>query len=236
MSDTFRNARHRSPPIALLDPMSKQRPWRRRRVGLAVSGVVVFTLVAVVADVLVASSGRREEAASGGSGAHVYSVRSPRPGWPAPPLELPSATGGSYDLASFRGKERVLLFFQAGLRCEPCWAELRAMARDSAFAGLPLGSVVSITTEPLRILERNISAERISYPVLADSTRAVSHAYNTLVPGPVGGGRDGQTFILVGRDGRIVWRADYGPASSVRLIVPVAVLVRELRKAIEGTS
>lgn len=205
-----------------------------RRVGVAVLGGVA-AVTAVAYAVAGGGGSRRDKVASDGSGAGVYSGRSPGPGELAPPLNLPSATGGSYDLAAFRGKERVLLFFQHGHACGPCWAQLRAMARDPGFRALPLGSVVSVTTDPLDVLKREVSAERISYPVLADGTRAVSHAYNTLVSA-VGGGHDEQTFILVGRDGRILWRADYGPAASFRKPVPIAVLVRELHTALEGES
>lgn len=221
----------------MLGPVTRPRrvARQRSRVGLAASAAAVTALASVAVIVLVGSGDSREGTGSGGSGVYRYAVRPPGPGEPAPPLDLP-ATGGRYDLAGFSGKEPVLLFFQAGPTCEPCWAQLRAMARHAGFGALPLGSVASIATAPLKLLEEKVSAERISYPVLADSRRAFSRAYNTLGPRARRGGRDGQTFILVGRDGRILWRADYGPAASTGTVVPVAVLVRELRKALEGGS
>ena len=42
---------------------------------------------------------------------------------------------------------------------------------------------------------------------------------------------DGHTFILVGPDGHIRWRADYGGAPNYTMYVPVDRLLADLAKA-----
>jgi hypothetical protein len=46
----------------------------------------------------------------------------------------------------------------------------------------------------------------------------------------MGSSRDGHSFVLIGPDGRIRWRADYGGAPDYTMYVPVANLLADLRK------
>lgn len=202
-----------------------------RRSGARAAIVIGFAAAALAAGlvyVLGDGDGSRKPDSSADMGG--LAVRSPGPGEPAPPLSLPSTVGEAYDLAGFRDKEPVLLLFQPGVRCERCWAELRAMARDVGFDALPIGSVASVATAPLGVVRRKARSERISFPVLADSSGSVSRAYNAL-PRATRSVRSRHTFVLVGRDGRILWRADSAGAPP-----PLDVLVRELDKALEDGS
>ena len=47
------------------------------------------------------------------------------------------------------------------------------------------------------------------------------------------GDRDGHSFILVGKNGRILWRADYGGAPKYTMYVPDDVLLTQLRAHIK---
>lgn len=204
---------------------------RRRGARAGVVGgfvAVAAALVGVFVYVLGDGEGSREPPAPAVLGGAA--VRSPGPGEQAPPLNLPSATGGSYDLAGFRGKEPVLLLFQDGVRCKACWAELRAMARNAGFDALPIGSVASVATAQPGVLRSKARSERISFPVLADSSGSVSRAYNVL-PRATRRAPSRHTFVLVGRDGRILWRADGTGA-----LPQLDALVRELDRALEGGS
>jgi peroxiredoxin Q/BCP len=69
-------------------------------------------------------------------------------------------------------------------------------------------------------------------PVLSDPDLAVSRAYHANDYGMMGTRRDGHTFIVVGPDGRIQWRADYGGAPAYTMYVPVDVLVADLRRGL----
>lgn len=199
----------------------RRRPW-----------LVVLALLPVLAGLyLLRPDGDRGRPPSGGSGAYPYEVGSPGVGEEAPPLRLPS-TIGSYDREAFEGKETVLLLFQEGVGCPVCWRQLRALAHDPGFGGLPIGSVVSVTTDPLLALERASRQERISFPVLSDRALRASRAYGTLRYSKRPGRRNGNTLILIGKDGRILWRADYGGAPRHNLAVPAKIITSEISEAL----
>ncbi|MDP8970738.1 MAG: redoxin domain-containing protein [Actinomycetota bacterium] len=174
----------------------------------------------------------------GGSGAtgadtgpsgYAYQVGQPGPGEPAPPITLASAGGGTFDLADARG-ETVLLYFQEGLMCQPCWNQLTDIeARWSDFEQLGIDRVVTITTDPVDALRQKVQLEGITSTVLSDGDKRVSRAYDTLSYGMMGGSHNGHSFIVIGPDGQIVWRADYGGAPDYTMRLPVDALLKDLR-------
>ncbi len=175
--------------------------------------------------------------ASHGGGTYPYAIGSPGPGDSAPPLTLPSTSGGTFDLASYRGKQQVLLFFQEGLTCEPCWTQLQALQKDlSKFRALGIGPIVSITTDPIDQIKQKVKDEGIAIPVLADvgARFSSSSAWGTnKYQMQMMGERDGHTFILVGKDGRIRWRADYGGAPKYTMFVPDDTLLKQMREGVK---
>lgn len=105
-----------------------QQQARRRLLGVTVAVVV---LVAVGALYLVYRSGNSGAASGGGGRAVPYQVGRPGIGTTAPGFDLASSTGGRLSLASLRGKT-VLLYFQEGLTCQPCWDQIRDLERAKA--------------------------------------------------------------------------------------------------------
>jgi peroxiredoxin len=210
---------------------------RALRIGGA---AVLFVGIAVLAlgAIFYANSQNRSSSGAPGSGdakagEYAYKVGSPGPGEKAPPIRLPSTKGGTFDLGSARG-ESVLLYFQEGLMCEPCWDQLKDIeARRGEFQDLGIDRVVSITTDPLGALEQKVESKGISTPVLSDPNLAVSKAYNTNKYGMMGKSRNGHSFIVVGPDGEIKWRADYGGAPGYTMYVPVENLLADMRKGLE---
>ena len=174
----------------------------------------------------------------GGSaaGQYTFTVGQPGPGATAPAIQLPSTAGGTFDLAALRGKT-VLLYFQEGLTCQPCWDQLKDIDQSlGQFHALGIDSVVSITTDPLNTLQQKVADESINLPVLSDTNLAVSTAYNANQYGMMGSSRDGHTFILVGPDGRIKWRADYGGPPNYTMFVPISNLIADLRQGLAGST
>ena len=170
------------------------------------------------------------------AGKYPYQVGSPGPGKVAPPIRLASTAGGTFDLASQRGRS-VLLYFQEGLTCQPCWDQLKDIEANWArFQALGIGSMVSITTDPLKDLRQRVADEGLSTPVLSDSELAVSRAYRANSYGMMGDSRDGHSFIVVGPDGRIAWRADYGGAPRYIMDVPAGALLADLAKGLGKTQ
>ena len=141
-----------------------------------------------------------------------------------------------FDLASLRGKT-VLLYFQEGLTCQPCWDQLKDIeSQSNAFHALGIDMIVSITTDPLDALKQKVADAGLSTLVLSDPSLVVSRAYTANGYGMMGGSRDGHTFIIVGPNGRIEWRADYGGAPDYTMYVPVPNLIADIRAGLNGGS
>ena len=163
-----------------------------------------------------------------------YAVGAPGVGQPAPDFELPRATGGSYRLSAQRGKN-VLLYFHEGLGCAPCWQQMFDIEKDlDRFTAIGVDEMVAISIDPLAAQAEHAQVMGVTLPVLADSDRSVSRAYDALSYGMMGGASPGHTFILVGPDGVIRWRADYGGPPKFSMYVPDDTLLSELRRVIGG--
>jgi len=170
------------------------------------------------------------------AGQYPYQVGKPGPGAKAPPIRLPSTAGGTLDLASLRGQgtplraQRVLLYFQEGIMCQPCWDQLKNIESNmEGFRALGIGSIVTITTDPIDALRQKAALERLSTPVLSDPDLSVSKAYDANSYGMMGRSRNGHSFIVLDRDGTILWRADYGGAPKYTMYVPVPNLLADMR-------
>ena len=200
-----------------------------RRLGLQVAGAVTLAVVALGAIFLVNSLDGSGKAKQGKAGEFAFEVGDPGPGEKAPPIILPSTDGRTFDLASQRGKT-VLLYFQEGLMCQPCFDQIKDIERDMApLRALGIDRIVSITTDPLDQLQVKVNDDGISTPVLSDPDLAVSKDYSANQYGMMGTSRDGHSFIVVGPDGRIRWRADYGGPPNFTMYVPPSNLVADIR-------
>jgi peroxiredoxin Q/BCP len=211
---------------------------RRKRLalwgGVAVAAVIagLYALSAVGG----AGGGASEAGADNpsGSSGYKYAVGLPGPGEPAPPIELASTTGKAFDLAAYKGKENVLLYFQEGLMCQPCWDQIVAIERElPKFKAVGIGPIVSITGDPLRLIEQKAADEGIRSMVLADPGYTVSDAYDARSYGMMSGQMAGHSFILVGKNGRIMWRGDYGGAPDYTMFVPTDALLTDLRQGLK---
>lgn len=207
-----------------------------RRLGPVPVWAILVAVVGVVGIVAVAAANTLSGA---GSGPKLrYDVGQPGVGQMAPDFELASATGGllggSFKLSEQRGKE-VLLYFHEGLMCAPCWKQVDDIQADLAkFRDLGIDVVAAISIDPAAAQQPRAQQRGISFPVLADADRAVSAEYDALSYGMMGGSTPGHTFILVGADGVIRWRADYGGAPDFTMYVPNTTLLAELRKVLGG--
>lgn len=169
---------------------------------------------------------------NGLAGRYPYAVGSPGPGQMAPPIRLPTTAGGTFDLAKMRGKT-VLLYFQEGVTCKPCWTQIRDIdANLGKFRALGIDTVVTIAVDPLSALKQMAADANLSTPVLSDDNLAVSAAYHANDYGMMGTSLDGHSFILIGPDGHIKWRADYGGAPVYTMYLPVRNLLADIRKGV----
>lgn len=210
-------------------PARTHRQDRNRRQLAAVAAAVLIALLGLY---LVYASGSEGAAnASGATPARDFQVGQPGAGAAAPGIALASTTGRQVSLADYRGKN-VLLYFQEGLGCQPCWDQLRDLeARMPDLQAAGIDDVVTVTTDPVGLLRQKAADEGLSTPVLSDPDLSVSRSYDTNSFGMMGDSRNGHSFVLVGADGTITWRADYGGAPKYTMYLPVDRLLADLKAA-----
>lgn len=218
-------ARPRTPPA----PKRKPTASRTRLVWTA---AVFAGAIVVLLGIFLAAGGNGSKHQTSSAGAYRFQVGQPGPGRTAPDIQLASTDGTTFDLAALRG-EQVLLYFQEGIGCQPCWDQIKDIEKDPrGFRALGINRVVSITTNPLDALRQKATDEGIKTPVLADPTLRVSRAYHANDYGMMGDTTDGHSFVLVDPQGMIVWRADYGGEPDFTMYVPPSNVVADLRKAL----
>ncbi len=197
----------------------------RRWTTLGVAAVVVLAVIVLYA--VYQNSPAKQDTATGGSG-YPHVAGQPGVGALAPAFTLPASSGTPISLGDFRGKT-VLLYFQEGLSCQPCWDQIRDLEHNQTqVKNAGVDAVVSITTDPINLIAQKVTDEKLSTPVLSDPTLQVSRAYNANQFGMMGDMRDGHSFILIGPDGVIRWRADYGGAPDYTMLLPTGKMLTDL--------
>ena len=212
------------------------RERRARRLKRGIGGVLAAAVVGLGAIFAVTAGGDDGDAGAAqtasGSSKYPYAVGNPGPGRPAPKLRLASTEGGTFDLAEQRGKT-TLLYFQEGLMCQPCWDQITDLERDpSKLKALGIDQMVSITGDELGNLRTKAADEDLETPLLSDPGLEQSIAWEANKYGMMGGSHNGHSFIVVGPDGKIQHRADYGGEPNYTMYVPVEQLVADLREGL----
>jgi peroxiredoxin Q/BCP len=100
-----------------------------------------------------------------------------KPGDDAPPFILPSSDGKEIDLASYRGKNHVVLYFYPKDDTPGCTKEACAF-RDS-FAELKKAKavVLGVSLDPLASHQKFVEKYTLPFLLLSDTDAAVSKAY-----------------------------------------------------------
>ncbi len=201
-----------------------QRRAQRRHRAITWGGITAG-MAAIVAVLYVIFSGGSSTA---GAGKYPYQAGSPGAGQAAPGFSLAASTGGNISLSQFRGKT-VLLFFQEGLTCQPCWDQITDLQQHAAqLRAAGIGTVVSITSDPVGAITTKARDMGLTIRVLSDPSLAISRQYDANSYGMMGASRDGHTFIVVGPDGTIRWRADYGGAPKYTMFLPTTSLLADI--------
>ena len=218
-----RNTKQRRPPAKRGSSRTSQATRQRRIPFVPIAGGVV--IVAALFAIFLAS---RSSSSSGGG--YPCQVGAPGSGKPAPAVHLTATNGSTFDLNNERGKT-VLLYFQEGVGCEPCWKQISDIeGQRASFTAAHVDEIVSITTDPMSTLRQKVTDEHVTIPVFSDPDLSVSRSYNANRYGMMGTSTDGHTFVLVGPDGTIRWRADYGGEPNYTMYVPVDHLLADLNK------
>lgn len=202
-------------------------PPSRKTRNVVVAAVLAAVLLGLYLVYTSGSSGARS--ALGTTPASDFQVGEPGVGADAPDIALASTTGGQVQLADYRGKS-VLLYFQEGIGCQPCWDQLRDLeARMPELNAAGIDELVTVTTDSVDLLARKAADEALTTPVLSDPDLRVSRTYETNSFGMMGDSRNGHSFLLVDPEGKITWRADYGGAPKYTMFVPVDRVLADLQ-------
>jgi peroxiredoxin Q/BCP len=207
-------------------------PW------VIVAGVVlaVVALFAIYRSATPPAGG----ASASTSASDRYSVGSPGVGALAPNFVLSNVTGTRaapaplVRLSDYRGKT-VLLYLHEGLGCQPCWDQIRDLQNNPGMlTGLGVDQLLTITSGPADLIAAKMADDKLTAPALADTDLTVSRQYQANQYGMMGTDRDGHSFVLIGPDGRIQWRADYGGSPNYTMYVPLTQLAADLRAGRAG--
>jgi peroxiredoxin len=205
--------------------LTSRRPgWFGWITGLLIAGLVLAGLYSVFA-----SANPPKNATAGATSRVVYEVGTPGIGQLSPGFTLADSNGGETSLADYSGKN-VLLFFQEGLACEACWTQLTDLEADAAkVKAAGIDAIVSITNDPAQQSARKAQDMGLTTPILSDPGLVASKKYHANDYGMMGTSTNGHSFILVGPDGKIKWRADYGGAPKYTMYVPVDQILSDLK-------
>lgn len=210
-------------------------PRRRRKSTHRRLGTVTMVMgVATIALGVIFFAGNKP--GDKGPAKSAFVVGDPGPGKPAPAVVLPSTAGGTFDLAGLKG-QKVLLYFQEGLMCQPCWTQLKDIEANFAkFQALGIDKIVTITVDPLDALKEKVALEKLTTPVLSDRNLEVSKTYTTNEYGMMGKTFNGHSFIVVNEQGVIDWRADYGGPPEFYMYISIPNLLKDMGEGLKKAA
>lgn len=175
--------------------VSRRRHHKRNASGTITLGLLGVAFVVVAAALVVAFRNT----------SHESTPNTPVSG-EAPDFILPSVDGQPVALSSFRGKSNVLLFFNEGYGCAPCWQQALDMQRDAALQAADT-VFIPVMVDSASVLRAEIERWGLTVPVLTDTSREVSRSYNAL--GGMHADKPNHTFVLIDKAGQIRWWQDY---------------------------
>lgn len=130
-------------------------------------------------------------------------MSAPKPGDLAPDFSLEGVPPRTYRLSDERGKPVVLVFYPGDFT--PICTMQLTNYQENWDSFERTGAVLwALSVDDLERHERFAKARSLGFPLLADRDGAVSEKYGA--KGLLG--RSKRVVILVGADGRIVWRRD----------------------------
>lgn len=168
----------------------------------------------------------------GGSGAASNKKFEPlAPGTPAPDFSLPSTAGKTISLSDYRGKN-ILLFFNEGVMCAPCWQEVSKLERFRQDFDNLNTVIIPISVDDQTTWDPILKEERIATPILIDAERKVSKVYKILgTPSSMHDDRPGHTYVHIAPDGKIHASSDFP-----NMNVPTNVLLEHIQQYLNDNS
>src|SRR3989344_2294058 len=127
----------------------------------------------------------------------------------APDFSIPSTNGSIISLTDYKGKD-VLLFFNEGVMCSPCWQEVSRLERYKADFDNLNTVIIPISVDDQATWDPILKEEKIVTPILIDAERKVAAAYKVLgTPSSMHDDRPGHTYVHIKPDGKIHTSVDF---------------------------
>lgn len=130
------------------------------------------------------------------------------------PVGSPVPSFSERDLLSDRAitsqslyKHKTLLFFSEGVMCQACFEQIQGLQQFGAELHRRGIELVSVTPDPASDLEQAAGQYGITTPLISDSDRDMSEAFNTLGQG-MHADTPGHAFALIDH-GKVLWYRDY---------------------------
>jgi peroxiredoxin Q/BCP len=130
-------------------------------------------------------------------------------GMVAPDFNLPSDQGGMVRLSSFRGKQNVLIYFGEGLTCDPCMQQMPELDQYIPQFNKLNVKLLFVAFDSPSDMKKAVAQYNLQTPVLSYENANTDQEYNLEANSMGMGRRAGHTFVLVGTNGKILWRKDY---------------------------
>ncbi len=119
--------------------------------------------------------------------------------------------------------EKTLLFFSEGIMCQACFQQIKGLERFGAELKRRGIRLVSITPDSPGDLRQAVEQYGITTPMISDSNRDMSEAFNTLGRG-MHSDTPGHAFALIYR-GKVLWYHDYWlPPDQTMYVKPTKLL------------
>ena len=125
--------------------------------------------------------------------------------------------------------QKTLLFFSEGVMCQACFEQIQGLQQvgdQLATRGIQL---VSITPDSTGELQQAAQQYGITTPLISDSSRAISTAFNTLGLG-MHSNTPGHSFALI-YHGKVLWYRDYYQPPYRTMYVPPKKLLADIPRA-----
>ena len=224
-----RAARASAPPARSKGQTPRKHSFWTSRNGLLVAtGVVVLVMLSfVLPGVLGSNKSASEQAHAKAMGVAVGAGVAA--GSAVPSFSGTNLLDGQTISNSSVYNKKTLLFFSEGVMCQACFEQIQGLQQvgdQLAKRGIQL---VSITPDSKNELEQAANAYGIDTPLISDSSRAISSAFNTLGEG-MHADTPGHAFALI-YQGKVLWYRDYYLAPYGTMYVPPNKLLADIAMA-----
>lgn len=144
-------------------------------------------------------------------------------GTPVPSFSEKDVETGAPITAEFLSQGKTLLFFSEGVMCQACFQQIKGLEDIGAKLSKRGIRLVSVTPDSRDDLRSAIAQYAIRTPMISDSDRNMSAAFNTLGKG-MHGDTPGHAFVLLSH-GKVLWYRDYWlPPTRAMYVEPEKIL------------